>query len=427
MSEDINWRKYAARFRTYPPLIRDEIDPGVKMIISIPVYAEPDILSTLESLNRCELGVFKVEVIFLFNKSSLMSAADQDLHRQSWDQCLNWVAHHQKDKIRFLPVYLDELPDPIGGVGWARKIVMDEAARRLDGNGIIVCLDADCIVSDNYFLAIHQHFEENKSCDAVSIFIEHPLDHLTAENKEAIIQYELDLRYLINAQQWCGHPFSFQTIGSAMAVRRKAYLDQGGMNTKRAGEDFYFLQKFIEIESYQEIRNTTVYPSARISSRVPFGTGKAMQLMLEDEEEWITTNFEIFRRIKPLFQSLDKLRALSMHEFNKESYTTLQQSIGLSVDVVGFLEQLEFLEKCKEIGMHTASIGAFRKRFFRYFNSFRMIKFMHYMRDHHFPDTMVIDGVIKLMKEMKLPATHKSSHEDLLKLLRQHDRGDGIE
>ena len=32
---------------------------------------------------------------------------------------------------------------------------------------------------------------------------------------------------------------------------------------------FYFLQKFIEVDSLQEIRYTTVYPSARTSDRVP--------------------------------------------------------------------------------------------------------------------------------------------------------------
>jgi hypothetical protein len=80
------------------------------------------------------------------------------------------------------------------------------------------------------------------------------------------------------------------------------------MNTRQAGEDFYLLQKFIEIGSLQEIRNTAVYPSSRTSLRVPFGTGKAMHQMQLDSMEWKTTAFETFKLIKPLFNKLPELR-----------------------------------------------------------------------------------------------------------------------
>jgi len=422
MSEDIHWRKYAGRFRTFPKLIYDEIDPDVRMIICIPACAEPDVMSTMDSLYQCDQKEFKVDVILLFNKNSMMSDLEIDQHNQSWNECSNWVNQHHKEGIRFLPVYLDELPDPKGGVGWARKMAMDEAARRLDAQGIIVCLDVDCTVSGNYLDAVFQHFQDFKTCDAASIFIEHKLDHLNTSHRDAILQYELHLRYLINAQQWCGHPFAYHTIGSAMAVRRKAYLNQGGMNTRRAGEDFYFLQKFIEVGTHGEIRNTTVYPSARISSRVPFGTGKAMQQILEDQEKWVTTDFEIFRIIKPLFQSMDKLRAICMHDPQEDGYLKLQNELGLSSDVILYLQQMEFLDDCREVAKQTASRASFRRRFFRYFNSFRMIKYMHYMRDHHFPDVPVVEAVSRLAKEMKWTVPVVPNAHAYLKLFRHHDR-----
>ena len=182
--------------------------------------------------------------------------------------------------IKFRPVFLEELPDPKGGVGWARKIVLDEAARLLSQEGIMLCLDSDCTVAQNYLKVVTDHFQSNPDCNAVSIYFEHNLDTLGYDERHAIIQYELHLRYLVHAMRWAGHPFAFQTVGSSMAVRRKGYLAHGGMNTRQAGEDFYFLQKFIEVDSLQEIRNTTVYPSARISDRVPFGTGRAMSQLL---------------------------------------------------------------------------------------------------------------------------------------------------
>ena len=421
MTEDIHWRKYSARFRTFPKLIDGEMDQEVKMVICIPVCAEPDILSALESLMDCEFHAFKVEVIILFNGNSMFSPQELEQHKQSWLACTNWVSQHQKEGIKFLPVYLDLLPDPEGGVGWARKIAMDEAARRLDPQGIIVCLDADCTVSGNYLQAIFQHFQDHKSCDAASICIEHKLDHLGSNQRAAIIEYELHLRYLINAQHWCGHPFAYHTIGSAMAVRRKAYLDQGGMNTRRAGEDFYFLQKFIEVGGHMEINNAIVYPSARVSSRVPFGTGRAMQQILDKGEEWITTDFEIFRSIKPLFHSLEKLRSFCMTNTNND-YQKLQIEFELSEDIIHYLEQTEFIENCRSIAKHTASHQAFRKRFFRYFNAFRMIKYMHHLSDHFHPGVYVVDGVERLAKEMKWVIPDGSNAFDYLKLLRQTDR-----
>ncbi len=351
-----------------------------------------------------------------------MSEMEMNMHQTSWEECVKWIAQHVKEGLKILPVYMDELPDPKGGVGWARKIAMDEAARRLEPDGIIVCLDADCTVDPNYLDAVQQHFNDYKSHDAVSIFYEHKVDHLDSANREAIIIYELHLRYLINAQQWCGHPFAYPTLGSAMAVRRKSYLDQGGMNTRRAGEDFYFLQKFIEIGTHGEIRDTTVYPSARISSRVPFGTGRAMQQILQDGENWLTTDFRIFHQIRPLFQSLDKLRDISLREVDTDHYHVLQTELNVSSDLVLYLQQTGFLEECRSIAKQTASYSTFRRRFFRYFNSFRMIKYMHYMSDHHYPDISVLEASGQLAGEMEWPMAPSFNVDQYLQLFRHHDR-----
>ena len=126
---------------------------------------------------------------------------------------------------------------------------------------------------------IEKGFRMNPDKDAASIYFEHDLNDTVGIEKEHIIAYELHLRYLIHAQRFCGHPFAYHTVGSSMAVRRQAYMQQGGMNTRQAGEDFYFLQKFIETGKLFEIKSTVVYPQARISLRVPFGTGKAMHQM----------------------------------------------------------------------------------------------------------------------------------------------------
>ena len=67
-----------------------------------------------------------------------------------------------------------------------------------------------------------------------------------------------------------------------MAVRAHAYARQGGMNRRQAGEDFYFMQKLVDGEQVENIAEATVFPSARLSHRVPFGTGKALSDAVEE-------------------------------------------------------------------------------------------------------------------------------------------------
>src|SRR6185436_4740913 len=99
----------------------------VRMIICIPVCGEPDLLSTLDSLNKCDLPKVLVEVILLFNVNISMSDQEKNLHQSSWLECIAWIKEHQRNGIKYFPVNIDELPDLKGGVGWARKLAMDEA------------------------------------------------------------------------------------------------------------------------------------------------------------------------------------------------------------------------------------------------------------------------------------------------------------
>ena len=59
-------------------------------------------------------------------------------------------------------------------------------------------------------------------------------------------------------------------------MRAWAYVKQGGMNRRQAGEDFYFLQKISWLGPMTELANVIVHPSPRLSDRVPFGTGRAV-------------------------------------------------------------------------------------------------------------------------------------------------------
>jgi hypothetical protein len=421
MPEDIHWQKYSARYKTYP-LHLEAGEPAPGLIVCIPVYAEPNLIITLESLLACDVPDKQVDVIILFNKSSRMTKAEGMLHHQAWLETLGWINLHQQEGLRFRPFFLEELPDLKGGVGWARKMVLDEAARLLSQEGVMLCLDSDCTVAYNYLKAVSDFFESHPSCDAVSIYYEHHLDTLVQDERQAITQYELHLRYLVHAMRWAGHPFAFQTVGSSMAVRRKGYFAHGGMNTRQAGEDFYFLQKFIEVDSLQEIKNTTVYPSARISDRVPFGTGRAMSQLMPGNAAWMTADFMVFRLIQPLLLQTDVLRKLLSQSHDDESFEAGLRKMDLHQDVISFLKQMDFEKHGREILLHTSTYANFRRRFFRYFNSFMMIRYMHYMRDHFYPDVPIGHAANEMSQIAYPDAVQGGSAEELLLLFRHLDR-----
>ena len=208
----------------------------------------------------------------MVNQGEDVDAAVQAQNQQSLNEMDSWS---NKSKVFDLyPIFIENVPTKKAGVGYARKTGMDEAVRRLEqslsSHKIVLCLDADSLVSTNYFQEVYTYFIEHPKCPAASINYAHPLDDKNPRVNQAIMDYELHLRYYVLAQRWSGLEYAHQTVGSSMAVRAQAYVAQGGMNTRKAGEDFYFIHKFTHYADFGNIINTKVIPSARISDRVPF-------------------------------------------------------------------------------------------------------------------------------------------------------------
>jgi hypothetical protein len=174
-----------------------------------------------------------------------------------------------------------ELPAKDGGVGLARKIGFDLALQRLsfeESEPLLIALDADTLVRPDYLPALHSHFR-----DAVAGAATIPFCHQSDKNPAhelAIARYELFLRSHLLGLTLAGSPYAFHTVGSTMACRATAYARAGGMNRRRAGEDFYYLQQLAKTAGVAQLSGTVVYPSARSSARTPFGTGRSVKALL---------------------------------------------------------------------------------------------------------------------------------------------------
>ena len=169
-----------------------------------------------------------------------------------------------------------------GGVGLARKIGMDAVLPSMDweDDPLLFSLDADTLVENNYISAVKEFFVKNPDIVGGSVDFLHQKG-ATLEEEKAIRLYECYLRHYVDGLRNAKTPYAYHSIGSTIVCRASAYIKAGGMRPKPAGEDFYFLQALCKVGQSKNpigsITSTKVYPSPRISDRVPFGTGKKME------------------------------------------------------------------------------------------------------------------------------------------------------
>jgi len=162
------------------------------------------------------------------------------------------------------------------GVGWARKTVMDSINEMASQDDLVISLDADTLAQDHYLQSIEQNFRSHPNALALSVPYYHRLTG-DEETDRAILRYEIYMRnYAINLFR-IQSPYSFTALGSAMAFPVRAYRKIGGMTPMMSGEDFYFLQKMVKAGQVLFWNREKVFPAARFSDRVYFGTGPAME------------------------------------------------------------------------------------------------------------------------------------------------------
>ena len=402
---------YIEKNTLFPQLIDEKPEADTGIIVVIPSYDEPDINKVIDSLTQAEKPECNVEVIVVVNAPQNASLCSLEQNRNT----LSDIESRKNDKnIWFRLFSLDIKPGVIQGwgVGLARKTGMDEALRRFcainNRFGIITNLDADCRVEKNYFTTIYNQFYKHKNLNACSIYFEHDItgNEFSELEYRNILQYELHMRYFLQGLKFTGCPWGFHTIGSSMAVRAEQYAFQGGMNRRQAGEDFYFIQKMISAGGYFSLNTTTVYPSSRTSFRVPFGTGTAMaKLSKESDSQFMTYNPATFSDLHTLFGMLNLLYDKSCN------YDAIPDSVKLYID------KNEWEQKIIEIRENTANEQAFRKRFFNWFNMFKIVQYLNTVHQKLFYKMPVVLAAADFLQNIQVVYTGNSP-EDLLNYYR---------
>lgn len=367
----------------------------LKYIVVIPAYCEPAIYNTLVSLTNCHLCKNAIEVIIITNYSERDEAAVKTENNTNHHQLEKWCLLHSSDKISFHPFIVEDLTAKHAGAGFARKIGMDTAIQRFHeadiSDGVIISLDADTLVHQDYFLAIEKAFDTTSNPGGVILNFTHLTSKGELSRQEKAVQlYELHLRYYRHMLKWAGYPYSHYTIGSCFAVKANVYCKYGGMNRKKAGEDFYFLQKIFPNETIGFVKEQLVFPSARISNRVPFGTGPVLRKIL-DEGEYLSYSPKCFSQLKQLVTAIKNTSLNTPQE-------DILSSINPTDEMKRFLISIDFQKNLQEIMKNVATQESFQKRFFNWFDGLMVIKCFNYLTRYCCPKIEIEKAVPELIR-----------------------------
>jgi hypothetical protein len=406
--------QYFKRFPFRKINIALEPSKDLKIIVVIPSYNEKNIQPTIDSLFlKQDNFSFAVEVIVLINNSESEIEEIKEQNLLTLKTLQNLSETYSNSNMHLIPVLIGDLDPKHAGVGWARKLGMDLATQRfrtINFNGIIVGLDADTLVDSNYFNSIYSFFLNN-NYNAASIHFEHPIigNSFSEVHLKQIIYYELHLRYYKNSLKYSNLPYSFHTIGSAFALTASAYARQGGMNRRKAGEDFYFINKLIKGEIFGEINDTKVIPSPRISHRVPFGTGRAILEGLNSQKDLsITYDFQCFEIINSWINSIE----------NKDfKYGNFPEKLKAYMDYEIWIKHHIMMLN------NTNSHKSYLKLFYNIFDAFWMLKFIHFLRDNYYPNTSLLYNTNTLLVKMGYPIMGNITSQ--LEFLRKLDKKKG--
>lgn len=369
--------------------------------IIIPALAESDSLfDTLLSLQANPVALLEqfLLVVVVNHRQDAIASDKQDNHRTlrklakigGWPN-LTWIDAASEGL---------ELPLKTGGVGLARKLGFDLALEHLDWSGarILATLDADTLVRDDYLSALCQHFETSVNGGAVLPFC-HPLAGDMAE-RGAIIAYELYLRAHVLGLQLAGSPYAFHTVGSTMACRAGDYVRAGGMNRRQAGEDFYFMQQLAKTSGVSPVAGTVVYPSARISHRTPFGTGRSVAQLAAE-----TTPAKLYYDPR-CYDVLGKWLQMVTRDWHCEAHRLLAGAATISALLEDFLVKEKFQEVWPGLCRNHADAKTRLAALHGWFDGLKTTRLIHHLTHAGWPRLTAAQALPALFQQAGLPSAN---------------------
>jgi hypothetical protein len=164
------------------------------------------------------------------------------------------------------------------------------------------------------------------------------------------------------------------------------------------------LAKHYEIK---KINTSTVYPSARKSWRVPFGTGKRInRFFSKSHNEYLLYNpesFIILKRWLELFHFAEK--------FTADEY--LQRANNIHPELCNFLIEQNFKNDWEKVLSNSKDERQIKIQKHRWFDGFRALKLIHHLRDTSFPLINMFDALDDMFKYLNISPVFSRDKEEI--------------
>ena len=391
--------KYLDKYGSVRWFLKSNLERLYDNVMVIPAIAEFDnIQKLLHSIQQNDRKYFDRTLILFVINNSESAPIEVKRENHSTISFLNNLLKDSEINIGFIDASTDgySMPDKEGGVGLARKIGMDLALNFFDYDSsykkLLICLDADCLVKKNFLSTIVETFN-NRKLSAAVINYEHRLTEDDFE-KSAIISYEIFLRYYVLGLTYAGSPFAFHSVGSTMVCDFESYIKIGGMNKRKAAEDFYFLEKLAKQTNIYKISGTTVFPSSRGSWRVPFGTGQRVnRFKAGTHDEYLLLDTKVFDVLKKWISLFHSENVLTGSEY-------LSQAEQIEPAMALFLKLNSFEMQWDKILNNAKTEHQIQKQKTIWFDGFRTMKLIHYLRENVYPNINMFDALDDLFKKI---------------------------
>ena len=354
---------------------------------------------------------------------------------------LKWVHCADGNSVLLVNRYQKGLEIPSKqGVGLARKIAADIACQLIANDVLqskwIYSTDADAELPARYFQAssdsIQQHTNRDNTAThsgevCAALF---PFNHLSftheshqqirqqspqqanqATNLRAIQLYEFSMHYYVAALLWCQSPYAFYSIGSTLIINSHHYAKVRGFPKRAAGEDFYLLNKLAKLGVIYSLTEPVIKLEARVSSRTPFGTGQAIQTIsnlgsAEDEYLYYSPQTFLYLRqwlklIPQLWQHRQLTPATALATVTS-SIDAAPEEINAEILVSALLQQ-NILTPLAHGFKQCPSSAHFVRHLHDYFDGFRSLKLIHWLRDNHFPSITQKELIDALQRQTFYP------------------------
>ncbi|MDA8679011.1 hypothetical protein N9L80_01760 [Luminiphilus sp.] len=288
------------------------------------------------------------------------------------------------------------------GVGRARRVGCDVALTLIDRHTVsspwIYSTDADTEWDASLLTRTWP-----SEASAVSL----PFTHRATDDpaiSHATLIYELTMHHYVLHLQAIGSPYAFHTLGSSCVINSHAYAAVRGMPLRNAAEDFYLLNKLAKVGSVHCASGAGVSITSRQSNRVPFGTGPAVEKLMAATDPCDVPLFyhaNCFAVLEQLLQLFRQWSSVLEADTQRQLVDHLGNAIGTDLDRL--LNQWDYRKAIRHIHNAGKSDAARQHHTHTWFDGFRLLKIIHLLRDHHFPN-------LTLNEAMRAPDQWPVSH-----------------